>query len=125
MVEKLVRSGRLDTWAMAVSGLCFAHCVLTAAILAGAASLSLSPIVANPIIHEVGLAIAIILGAIALGFGLRSHGRVGPALVGTGGLTLMVLALYVGHAGAEIPLTMAGVCGLLVAHLWNRSAART
>jgi membrane-bound ClpP family serine protease len=123
MVEQLIKTGRLDRWALALSGLCFAHCLLTAAIFAAAASVSAVPFLTNPIIHEIGLLLAIAMGAIALGFGLRSHGRHGPATVGFVGIALMTAAVFSGHGQYEILLTLAGVACLAVAHIWNRKSA--
>ncbi len=124
MVEQLIKTGRLDRWALALSGLCFAHCLLTAAILTAATSSAILPIMTNPIIHEIGLMIAIILGITALGFGLRSHGRRGPAAIGMIGIALMSGAIAVGHGPYEIPLTLCGIACLAAAHIWNRRSAR-
>ena len=123
MAEHLIKTGRLDRWALALSGLCFAHCLLTAAILAAATSATILPFLANPIIHEIGLMLAIVLGAVALGFGLRSHGRRGPAIIGFVGIILMTAAVLSGHGVIEIPLTIAGVACLATAHIWNRRSA--
>ena len=123
MAEHLIKTGRLDRWALALSGLCFAHCLLTAAILAAATSATILPFLANPIIHEIGLMLAIVLGAVALGFGLRSHGRRGPAMIGFVGIILMTAAVLSGHGAIEIPLTIAGVACLATAHIWNRRSA--
>jgi MerC mercury resistance protein len=123
MVEQLIKEGRLDRWAIALSGLCFAHCLLTAAIITAAGSATILPVFSNPIIHEIGLLLAIVLGALALGFGLRSHGRIGPASIGALGIAMMIGAIASGHGPLEIPLTMAGVLLLAGAHIWNRRSA--
>ena len=65
-------SGRLDRLAIAVSGLCVAHCFVTAVVLGLLASAG--GIFESPIFHEAGLMIAITLGAIALGHGAIVHG---------------------------------------------------
>jgi hypothetical protein len=124
MVEQLIKEGRLDRWAMALSGLCFAHCLLTAAIIAAASSASILPYFTSPIVHQIGLMLAIALGIVALGFGLRSHGRVGPAVAGSAGIAFMVAAIASGHGAYEIPFTLCGVALLAVAHIWNRRSAR-
>ena len=59
MLKALLRNGRLDRMAMSLSGLCLAHCVGTAiivALLSSAGSILLSPA-----IHETGLALAIVI----------------------------------------------------------------
>ena len=58
-----LESGRLDRLAMALSGLCVAHCFLTAVVLGLLASAG--GIFDSPIFHEAGLALAILMGAIA------------------------------------------------------------
>ena len=50
---------------MGLSGLCAVHCVATVVLLGLLASAG--GFLGKPIIHEVGLTIAMILGAIALG----------------------------------------------------------
>ena len=65
---------------MGLSGLCLVHCVATAVLLGLLASAG--GLLGSPIIHEVGLTLAMIIGAIALGRGVREHGFVLPALVG-------------------------------------------
>jgi hypothetical protein len=65
---------------MGLSGLCAVHCVATAVLLGLVASAG--GLLGKPIIHEVGLTLAMILGAIALGRGIREHGLVLPSAVG-------------------------------------------
>ena len=112
----LIRS-RLDRFGMALSGLCALHCVaglvlVTVLGLGGEALLS-------PAIHEVGLALAVVVGALTLGLGALRHGRTGPLAVGAAGLALMSLALGVPHGPAEAALTIAGVALVAFAHMRN------
>ncbi len=84
MVERTLRSGALDGVAIILSGLCLVHCVASAvavAVLATAGGMLF-----DPLIHEVGLALAILLGLVALGWGYREHGRVLPVMVGAMGV---------------------------------------
>ena len=60
-----IPSHRLDRLAIGLSGLCLVHCLGTAVVLALLASAG--GILGAPIIHEVGLSLAMLLGAIALG----------------------------------------------------------
>src|SRR3546814_8735593 len=68
----LLKDGRIDRLAMSLSGACLAHCVGTAVFVATLASAS--SILLAPAIHETGLALAILLGAIALGHGALKRG---------------------------------------------------
>jgi hypothetical protein len=120
MVERTLRSGALDRVAILLSGLCLVHCVASAvavAVLATAGGMLF-----DPLIHEVGLALAILLGLVALGWGYREHGRVLPVMVGAMGVALMSAALSMGHVPMEIPLTILGVSLLAAGHVLNRRA---
>jgi hypothetical protein len=108
---------RLDRVGVLLSGLCAIHCVLglvlvTALGLGGEALLA-------PSIHEYGLALAILVGAVTLGLGALRHGQLGPLLIGACGITLMGLALAVPHGVAEAALTIMGVGLVAAAHIRN------
>lgn len=111
----------LDRAAIALSGLCLVHClgsaILVAAIASGGGALL------GHGVHEVGLALALALGAAALGTGLGRHGDVAPVLVGGAGLLSMALALVLPHGLGEMLCTMAGVSILAFGHHLNRRAA--
>lgn len=111
-------NGAIDRAAVGLSGLCLVHCLATA-LFAGLLS-SAGALLGNPLIHEVGLAVAILLGAVALGGGVRRHGRVGPLLVGGLGLGMMAAGLAMRHGGGETLATMAGVSLLALGHYLNR-----
>lgn len=114
----------MDRAAMALSGLCIVHCLLSAVLLALLSAAS--SLVAAPIVHEVGLTLAIALGALALGQGARTHGYFMPAAVGSLGLGVMAGALTIGHAGGhdgtEALYTIIGVAILALGHDLNRRA---
>lgn len=116
--------GRLD-WdrlAIGLSALCGVHCLVTVLLVGTAATIG--SFLEAPIIHEVGLAVAVVLGAVALGVGLLRHSSVVPPLVGFAGLTLMASALVVPHGIWESILTLGGVGILASGHLLNRRAHR-
>lgn len=112
---------RFDRIAMGLSGLCVVHCVTTAVLLGLLASAG--GFLGKPIIHEVGLSLAMILGAIALGRGIREHGFVLPAVVGLTGLAIMGYALSLHETGLEPVYTIAGVMILALGHRLNLMAA--
>src|SRR4051794_13825530 len=113
---------RFDRIAMGLSGLCVVHCVTTAVLLGLLASAG--GFLGKPIIHEVGLSLAMILGAIALGRGIREHGFVLPAAVGLTGLAVMGYALTLHETGLEPVYTIAGVMILALGHRLNLMAAQ-
>jgi len=121
MASRPITTSRLDRLAMGLSGLCAVHCVATAVLLGLLASAG--GVLGQPIIHEVGLTLAMILGAVALGRGVREHGFVLPAAVGMTGLSVMAYALTLKEAPVEPLYTVAGVMILALGHRLNVMAA--
>ena len=114
--------GRLDRIAMGLSGLCVVHCIATAVLLGLLATAG--GILGKPIIHEIGLSLAMVLGAVALGRGIREHGFVLPAGVGVTGLCVMAYALSLHETGLEPVYTVAGVMILALGHRLNVMAGQ-
>ena len=117
MLQLSIPSGRLDRIAMGLSGLCLVHCVATAVLLGLLASAG--GFLGQPIIHEVGLTLAMVLGSIALGRGIVEHGFMMPSAVGALGLGVMAGALSLPHDGREAMYTVAGVMILALGHRLN------
>ncbi len=114
------RMPRLDAWAIGLSGLCAVHC-LTSAILIGLLS-SFADVLEAPIIHEVGLVVAMLLGTVALGTGAHRHGLMLPVAVGSLGIGVMAGALSLPHGwSGETAYTLLGVALLALAHHLNRT----
>lgn len=111
---------RIDRWAIALSGLCVAHCLASAVFFAVLASAG--GILLHPLFHEVGLVLAILFGAIALGRGVLSHGYVMPVWIGSLGLGVMAGAMTLPHDGGETIFTILGVAILALGHDLNRRA---
>ena len=122
MASKPLSTGRLDRLAMGLSGLCAVHCVATAVLLGLLASAG--GLLGKPIIHEVGLSLAMVLGAIALGRGIREHGFVLPSAVGVVGLGIMAYAMSLHESGLEPAFTILGVSVLALGHRLNILAKR-
>ncbi|MFA5969816.1 MAG: MerC domain-containing protein [Sphingomonas sp.] len=115
-------SSRFDRLAIGLSGLCAVHCLASAVLVALAASAG--GLLLNPLIHEVGLAFAILLGAVALGRGIVDHGFMLPSSVGGLGLGVMAGAMTLPHDGGnETLFTIIGVALLALGHDLNRRAA--
>ena len=72
-----------------------------------------------PVIHRVGLVLAIAVGAATLVLGVVRHGDPLPLQVGAAGIAFMSVALFVGHGLPEAVLTVLGVALLGWAHLRN------
>ena len=112
---------RVDRMAIGLSGLCMVHCVATTVMLALLASAG--GFLGAPIIHEVGLTLAMAMGMLALGRGIWEHGYTMPSAVGGLGLGVMAGALTMPHDGTEAVYTIVGVAILALGHRLNHIAA--
>ncbi len=121
MLQLSIPTTRLDRMAVGLSGLCLVHCLATAVLL-GLLSAA-GGILGAPIIHEVGLTLAMILGSIALGRGIVQHGFLMPSAIGALGLGVMAGALSLPHDGSEALYTVIGVMILALGHRLNVLAA--
>ena len=107
----------LDRLAIALSGLCVVHCLATSLLLALMSAAG--GVLGSPVFHELGLAVAIVLGAVALGRGALAHGLVLPLAIGSLGIGVMAGALSLPHDSSETLSTLFGVALLAGAHLLN------
>jgi hypothetical protein len=112
---------RLDRFAIGLSGLCLVHCLGTSMVLAAVASAG--GMLGAEWVHVVGLVLAMLLGAVALGRGIFEHGYLLPSAVGGLGLGVMAGALTLPHDGSEAIYTMMGVVILALGHRLNHIAA--
>lgn len=115
-----ISTGRLDRLAMGLSGLCLVHCLATAILLAMVSAAG--GMLGSPIIHEIGLVLAMSMGAVALGRGVIEHGYAMPSAVGGLGLGVMAGALTLPHGDGEVLCTVAGVALLALGHRLNAIA---
>lgn len=112
-----------DRLAIGLSGLCAVHCLASAVLVALAASAG--GLLLAPEVHEIGLSIAILLGAMALGRGVLQHGFMMPISIGALGLGVMAGAVSLPHDGnGETLFTLIGVGLLALGHDLNQRAAR-
>lgn len=120
MLQQALRNGTIDRMGMTLSGLCAVHCIASAVLVAflGVAG----GFLLNPLFHEIGLGIAIGIGALALGRGVLEHGYMMPAAVGSLGLGVMAGALTLPHGGTGSEYAILGVCILALGHDLNRRA---
>ena len=121
MPQLAIPTSRIDRIAMGLSGLCLVHCVATAVLL-GLVSAA-GGFLGAPIIHEIGLTLAMILGSISLIRGIFEHGYMLPSAIGGGGLGVMAGALSQPHDGTEAIYTVLGVLILALGHRLNVIAA--
>lgn len=108
---------RFDRAGIALAGLCALHCVTTVVIVS---ALGLGGhFLLSPEIHRVGLALALIIAAVAIGWGALKHRRAAPFVTAMMGLTFMGGALAMPHGTGEAVLTIIGVSLVTVGHLLN------
>ena len=117
MPQLSIPTSRLDRIAMGLSGLCLVHCVGTAILLGLLASAG--GFLGSPIVHEVGLTLAMVIGSFALGRGILEHGFMLPSAIGALGLGVMAGALSLPEGGHEAIYTVAGVMILALGHRLN------
>ena len=110
----------IDRLAIGVSGLCVVHCVASAVFLTMLASAG--GLLLDPIVHELGMMIALVLGIAGLGRGILVHGFMLPAAIGSLGLGMMAGALTQDHGGLTTIYSVAGVLILALGHDLNRRA---
>lgn len=116
------RNWRWDGLGIGLAGLCLVHCLATSVILALVASAGV--LLFDPIVHEIGLGLAIIFGSLALIKGVFQHGFIMPAAIGALGIGVMAGALTLPHGGGEIVYTIFGVSILALGHDLNLRASR-
>ncbi len=121
MLNAVLKQGGLDRLAIGLSGLCLAHCILSAVIVTALATAG--GVLLHPAIHEVGLVLAMALGALALGRGVLQHGYALPVWVGSLGLGVMAGAMTLPHEGGyETIYSILGVMIVALGHDLNRRA---
>ncbi|MEO8723062.1 MAG: MerC domain-containing protein [Sphingobium sp.] len=121
MLQDISERGLLDRLAIGLSGLCAVHCAATALFL-GALS-SVGHVFTSPLVHEGGLALAIVIGGFALYTGAIRHGQLLPTAVGSLGLGMMAGALSLPHGEGEAIYTVLGVATVAFGHFLNHKAS--
>ena len=108
---------RLDRMAIGLSGLCLVHCLATTVLLALVSAAG--GLLGAEWIHELGLFLAMVMGAVSLGRGVWEHGYAMPSAIGGLGLGVMAGALTLPHDGTEALYTLVGVAILALGHRLN------
>lgn len=119
MAKPLLMSirGQIDRAGITLSALCAVHCLATILIVS---VLGIGGgVLANPLIHETGLALAMIVAAVAIGLGALRHRRPAPFVIAMTGLSFMGGALAVPHGYEEAVLTIIGVALVSLGHILN------
>lgn len=112
----------LDGAAVWLSALCLVHCL--AGLVFAALLLPLGGAILNPVVHQVGLMLAVPLALFALIQGSVRHGALIPAAVGSLGIGAMMGAAELHGQAGEVAFTMVGVAIVALGHWMNYRALR-
>ncbi|ABC64661.1 MerC domain-containing protein [Erythrobacter litoralis] len=108
---------RLDRAGIVLSSLCLVHCLASIAVVA---TLGLGgQWLLAPEIHRWGLALAVVIAGVAIGWGALRHRQRTPFVVAMVGLTFMGGALAAPHGLQEAVLTIIGVVLVSIGHILN------
>jgi peptidoglycan/LPS O-acetylase OafA/YrhL len=117
----------MDRLAIAASGFCLVHCLVTPVLLISIPVLA-STVVADEQFHGILLMFVLPTSSLALLLGCRRHKDWSVLILGTLGLILLVLTASLGHEvfgeiGEKIA-TIVGSMTLAAGHLRNRRLCR-
>lgn len=116
----LIRSNvrrRFDRLGIGLAGLCALHCIATITLVS---ALGIGGhFLLAPEIHTIGLALATMIAAFAIGWGAFRHGTKLPFVIAFVGLFLMGAALGSPHGWQEAVLTIVGVMLVSIGHFLN------
>lgn len=108
---------RLDRAGIVLSGLCLIHCLASIAVIS---ALGIGgQWFLSPAIHRWGLAAAVVIAGVTIGWGAVRHRRRAPFVVAMTGLTFMGGALAAPHGVEEAVLTVIGVALVSTGHFLN------
>lgn len=108
---------RLDRAGIFLSGACAVHCLLSIVLVSGMGIGG--EFFLSPDIHRVGLVIATLIAAVAIGWGALRHRVAAPFVIAMTGLSFMGGALAVEHGPKEAILTIIGVALVSLGHVLN------
>lgn len=111
-----------DNLAVACSGACMLHCLLTPIVIGFSAAGLLGEWLSSEWVHKLMLVPVVLLALLSLPSSYRQHKNHWPMLLGILGISTMVSAL-VGPESLETWITISGGILLITAHLWNRNLA--
>lgn len=109
-----------DNLAVACSGACMIHCLLTPIVIGFGAAGLLGEWLSSEWIHKFMLVPVVLLALLSLPSAYKQHKNSWPLWLGIIGIFTMVLAL-VGPEAMETWITLIGGMLLITAHLWNRN----
>lgn len=110
-----------DSLAVACSGLCIGHCLLTPVILTMGGAGFLGALLSSEVVHKALLIPVLCLAIASLPFSFRRHLNGYPLCLGGVGSALLIASVNV-SGSLESYFSLAGAALLIIAHLFNRSS---
>jgi hypothetical protein len=114
---------RLDQIAIAMSGLCVAHCLAGPLLVVLAPAMLVAFGVSETLFHRLLLLVVVPFSAVGLGLGCRQHRNRRVIGLGLLGLATLCFTALVGHdllgELGERVLTVGGACIIAAAHVCN------
>ena len=116
---------RLDRAAIWFSGICLVHCLAIPFAVLALPVIGDHLLGSETLVHWLLLAPAVPVSIFSLWFGYRRHDYLTGLLIGTAGLSLMFIGVsHLIDRSYEIPLTVAGVLLVSIAHVLNMRRLR-
>lgn len=116
---------RLDRAAIWFSGICLVHCLAIPFAVLSLPVIGDHLLGSETMVHWLLLAPAVPVSIFSLWFGYRRHDYLAGLLIGTAGLSLMFIGVsHLIDRSYEIPLTVAGVLLVTLAHVLNMRRLR-
>ncbi|SFK49089.1 MerC domain-containing protein [Methylophaga sulfidovorans] len=108
-----------DNIAIACSGLCLVHCVVTPIVMGLAALGAVSAWLDSPWIHQLMLVPVILLALLSLPFAYIKHGNHVPMIMVVLGISAMVSTFFLPEH-YEFWITIPAALVIMSGHFWNR-----
>lgn len=108
-----------DNIAIACSGLCLVHCVITSMLMGLAALGAVSAWLDSPWIHQVMLVPVILFALLSLPFSYLRHGNHLPMILVILGISAMVSTFFLPEH-YEFWITIPSALTIMSGHFWNR-----
>lgn len=125
--ERRPKGGMPDVLGLGFSGLCVVHC-LALPVLVAALPLWPGLIAWHAGFHLVFLTLIVPTTLVAMWFGYRRHGSLGPMSILAAGLLVIILSEVIGHGmgfqASETAMSVAGSTLLVAGHWRNYTSSR-
>ena len=124
----MIKSESLDKFAIALSGVCIVHCLISPIIITLLPIFALNSMVEDILFHQLMLWIVLPTSCIALFIGCRKHREILIAITGIVGMLILIIVAFFGHdlfnSSYEKIMTIVGGLVLAISHTLNYQACQ-